>query len=346
MNPGMTTNRRGFIQTGLLGSGAVALQATQATEAGQSTNRMAAEDLDGLKVTRVRFYHAPSRSMFNQSFHVCTVETNMGITGIGEGGSRDTIEQCAGLLIGENPSRIEHLWQLMYRGYFYPPGREKIHAQGALDLALWEIKGKALGLPVSQLLGGAVRRYLECYSTGFPSRGGTLKDAARGCMEAGFRAYRTSTVCSGNAFNPHHSVYLIGDTFLDPWCKGCGPIVEGHGPPTFIAAFFEDPFGWDVAGHIVGVGSDPKAVVIEFSLEAERIIHDGLPSEKYDGKGFAECPGLDRVRHVGCEGLTLIESRELNTGVVALGARSVTCFGSTLPFLARGQVCQREVDPR
>ena len=100
-----------------------------------------------------------------------TVETDAGITGIGEGGSKDVLEQCAAMLIGENPSRIEHLWQMLYRGYFYPAGREKLHALGALDLALWDIKGKALGVPVYELLGGLSRDYIECYSTGFPSKG-------------------------------------------------------------------------------------------------------------------------------------------------------------------------------
>ena len=42
------------------------------------------------------------------------------------------IQQCAELLIGEDPFRIEHLWQKVYRGYFYPAGREKLHAMGAL----------------------------------------------------------------------------------------------------------------------------------------------------------------------------------------------------------------------
>ena len=165
----------------------------------------AREALSSLRITRIRFFEAPSRAMFNQSAHVSVVETNQGITGVGEGGSADTIRQCAGLLIGENPARIEHLWQLMYRGHFYPPGREKIHALGALDLALWDIKGKALGVPVYQLLGGPVRHHIECYSTGFPgykSRG----EAARACMDAGFRAYRISTLGSGPAFNPRQSV--------------------------------------------------------------------------------------------------------------------------------------------
>src|SRR6267378_2091324 len=85
-----------------------------------------------------------------------------GITGIGEGGSKDMLEQCAGRLIGKDPQYIEKLWQDMSRAFFYPPGREKVDALGALDLALWDIKGKALGLPVHAVLGGMVRNFCEC----------------------------------------------------------------------------------------------------------------------------------------------------------------------------------------
>ena len=53
----------------------------------------------------------------------------------------------------------------MERGYFYPSGREKTHSLGALDVALWDLKGKALGVPVWQLLGGKSRDYVECYAT-------------------------------------------------------------------------------------------------------------------------------------------------------------------------------------
>ena len=68
-----------------------------------------------MKITRIRYYADPgSRPIFNQSSNLVTVETDQGITGIGEGGSRDTIVQCAAMLIGEDPGRIEHLWQLMY----------------------------------------------------------------------------------------------------------------------------------------------------------------------------------------------------------------------------------------
>src|ERR1700685_623809 len=120
-----------------------------------------------MKIVRVRVYSPPHPNpLFNQSDLVVTVETDAGITGIGEGGSRDALEQCAGRLIGKDPQSIERLWQDMSRSFFYPPGREKMHALGALDLALWDLKGKVLKVPVHEILGGSTRKYCECYNTG------------------------------------------------------------------------------------------------------------------------------------------------------------------------------------
>ena len=132
--------------------------------------------------------------MVNQSNNVVLIETERGLTGIGEGGEPRTMDECASMLIGLDPFRIDNLWQRMMRGYFYPAGREKMHSLGALDLALWDLKGKALDVPVWQLLGGKSRNYVELYSTAFPGpRGGTLQDAARACLDAGFRTYRYAT---------------------------------------------------------------------------------------------------------------------------------------------------------
>lgn len=176
-------SRRTLLTTALASAGSIAV-AADAQRAG----------LAKMKIRRIRCYQPPqTRPVFNQSDRIVVVETDAGIAGIGEGGAKDTLEQCAGMLIGEDPSRIEHLWQLLYRGCFYPPGREKLHALGALDMALWDIKGKALGVPVYELLGGLSRDHIECYSTGFP-RKGSLKETALACLEAGFRAYRTSVV--------------------------------------------------------------------------------------------------------------------------------------------------------
>lgn len=151
-----------------------------------------------MKITHARIYRPQHPNPhFHQSDMVVTLETDSGLIGIGEGGSVDTLTQCAAMLIGEDPDHIQHLWQLLYRGYFYPAGREKLHALGALDLALWDLKGKKLGVPVYQLLGGLTRSYVECYSTGF-SWQGTLGKTAQACIDAGFRAYRTSVADPGD----------------------------------------------------------------------------------------------------------------------------------------------------
>jgi L-alanine-DL-glutamate epimerase-like enolase superfamily enzyme len=206
--------RRFFLQSvGLGGAGALMAPSEASATAAPSP----------LKITRVRFYHNPiSPAHFNQSFHIVTVETDQGITGIGEGGSPESVSQCAAMIIGEDPSRIEHLWQMMFRGYFYPAGREKLDALGAIDLALWDLKGKALGVPVYELLGGFSHDYLECYSTGFPSKG-SLKETSRACLEAGFRAFRyyAADPVAGQPFNSHQ---MVRKTYED-----CVQIRDGVG---------------------------------------------------------------------------------------------------------------------
>ena len=148
-----------------------------------------------MKITRVRVYTPPNPNpLFNQSDHVVTIETDAGMTGIGEGGSKEMLEQCAGRLIGKDPQYIERLWQDMTRAFFYPPGREKMHALGALDLALWDIKGKVQKLPVHSLLNGMAREHCECYNTAglIPGikQGMSLKERAKLSIEAGYRAFR------------------------------------------------------------------------------------------------------------------------------------------------------------
>ena len=191
-----------------------------------------AADLPKAKITRVRIYRPPNLNpLFNQSNMVVTVETDIGITGLGEGGSKDTLEQCAGTLIGKNPFRIDAIWQEAYIAWFYPPGREKTHALGALDLALWDIKGKALGVPVHELLGGTARDYCECYATHVVRPAGVPADAklsvrerARAAIEAGYRAFRMGAgdVAIGDVYDTRSIVRRIE--------QECREAREGVGP--------------------------------------------------------------------------------------------------------------------
>ncbi len=177
-------NRRGFVKS-LAGTSLAGVAAVPAARAA----------LPKMKITRVRVYSPPNPNpLFNQADLVVTVETDAGITGIGEGGSQQLLEQCAGRLIGQDPHLIERRWQDMSRAFFYPPGREKEHAIGALDLALWDIKGKVQNQPVHALLSGMVRDHCECYNTAgtIPGirAGMSVKERAQITVEAGYRAFR------------------------------------------------------------------------------------------------------------------------------------------------------------
>jgi L-alanine-DL-glutamate epimerase-like enolase superfamily enzyme len=202
-------NRRSFLKTAVLATGATVLGLPGA-EAG----------LPKAKITKINIYRPPVLNQhFNQSNMVVSVETDQpGLVGIGEGGSRDTLEQCSQRLIGRNPFDIERCWQDMYRAWFYPPGREKIHGLGALDLALWDLKGQALNVPCYDLIGGMNRAFLECYVP-VGGTGTRLKEAARTALEGGYRAVRMDSGGPGGAGSPS----ATSDTGPLP-----GPIYNTH----------------------------------------------------------------------------------------------------------------------
>jgi len=98
------------------------------------------------------------------------ISTDKGVTGIGYGGpgASFVIERHLGkLLIGEDPFNVEQLWDILWRSTLYY-GRKGlvVHAISAVDLALWDIIGKALGAPVYKLLGGETKARIPAYCTG------------------------------------------------------------------------------------------------------------------------------------------------------------------------------------
>ena len=110
-------------------------------------------------ITRIRVFYPPNYDRngpqaFPQSNMVVLVDTDAGITGIGQGGSPDTVRNVARSVIGRNAFDTEMIWQAAFMDGFYSPGKERLHALGAIDLALWDIKGKALNAPLLS----AVRR--------------------------------------------------------------------------------------------------------------------------------------------------------------------------------------------
>ena len=137
------------------------------------------------------------------------VDTDEGISGVGESGLTwrelavaGVVEHLKPLLVGQDANRIEHLWQVMTRGDFFPGDRLNNSAVAAIDTALWDIQGKARGVPVYQLLGGLVRDRVVCY----PHTGGATLDAlVEDCkrhVEEGWKFVRLSQPAEGGHLEP------------------------------------------------------------------------------------------------------------------------------------------------
>src|SRR6187399_2050320 len=176
----------------------------------------AASRLSPTKVTRIRVFFPPNwdrngAQALPQSNMVVLVDTEAGITGVGQGGSPDTVRNVSRSVIGKNAFDTEMIWQSAFMDAHYSPGDERLHALGAIDLALWDIKGKALGVPLYQLFGGKAREHIELYATsGLPqgivspaeAAALTLKDRAARTMAAGYRVFRVDSDILPNPGGP------------------------------------------------------------------------------------------------------------------------------------------------
>ncbi len=117
-----------------------------------------------MKITGFTLYPAAPRWLFLK------LETDEGVLGWGEpvvegraATVKAAVEELQTCFMGKDPMDIEDLWQVMYRGGFYRGGPEVMSAIAGIDQALWDIKGKVMGAPVYQLLGGKCRDRLKVY---------------------------------------------------------------------------------------------------------------------------------------------------------------------------------------
>ncbi|MFD4658292.1 galactonate dehydratase [Kitasatospora sp. NPDC058444] len=144
-----------------------------------------------MKITSLETFLVAPRWLFLR------VATDEGITGWGEPvveGRAETVRaavhELADHLVGEDPLRIEHHWQVLTKGGFYRGGPVLSSAVAGIDQALWDIAGKAYGVPVHQLLGGPVRDRLRVYAWIGGDEPAELVDQARAQVEAGFTAVK------------------------------------------------------------------------------------------------------------------------------------------------------------
>lgn len=139
-----------------------------------------------LKITKLETFLVKPRWLFLK------VHTNAGIVGLGEPlvegralTCQTAIKEIEPYLVGKDPRRVVHHWQAIYRHAFYRGGPVLTSALSGIDMALWDIKGKALGVPVYEMLGGPTRNRVRVYAHA------RTPDAVKEAKARGFTAFKT-----------------------------------------------------------------------------------------------------------------------------------------------------------
>ncbi|QJP99541.1 galactonate dehydratase [Herbaspirillum rubrisubalbicans] len=162
-----------------------------------------------MKITKISTFIVPPRWCFLK------IETDEGIVGWGEpiveGRAHSVaaaVDELADYLIGKDPRNIEDHWTVLYRGGFYRGGAIHMSALAGIDQALWDIKGKALGVPVHQLLGGAVRDSIRVYSWIGGDRPADTAAAAKNAVARGFTAVKMNGTEELQFIDSHDKIEL------------------------------------------------------------------------------------------------------------------------------------------
>ncbi|MDP9362749.1 MAG: mandelate racemase/muconate lactonizing enzyme family protein [Chloroflexota bacterium] len=165
-----------------------------------------------MKITAVKGFavHGGHRNLF-----IVKIETDDSLSGLGEGGMagrewamQGMLDHCARILVGEDPRRIEHLWQVLYRSWYFEGGNILGAVISAIDIALWDILGQSLGVPVYQLLGGACRDRVPAFATPGELTGPHVVEAARDHVARGWRYLRFGPGMADEGWTGGHgSVY-------------------------------------------------------------------------------------------------------------------------------------------
>ena len=154
--------------------------------------------LGSLKITDLHVMRMESEGTNNWMF--VKIETDAGIHGWGEASLQYKDDALLGefaafkhFLLGKNPFEIERIWTSLYRRVTWSGGPVTTSAISAIDLALWDIKGKALGVPVYELLGGKSHDKIRMYANGWPRKDNTPEGIAEGVkrvVDQGYEALK------------------------------------------------------------------------------------------------------------------------------------------------------------
>ena len=205
----------------------------------------------------------------DRNFVTLKLSTDDGLTGLGDAtlNGRELAvvaylrDHVVPLLAGRDASRIEDTWQFLYRSAYWRRGPVTMAAIAAVDMALWDIKGKAAGMPVYQLLGGASRKGLLAYGHASGKTTGELFDSIRAHLEKGYKAIRVQTGVPGLK-----AIYGIASNPTAPGQR------YDHEPAQRGAHPAEED--WDTRAYLRHVPTVFEAVRAEFGAELP-LLHDG-----------------------------------------------------------------------
>jgi galactonate dehydratase len=189
-----------------------------------------------MKITAVKHF---SLKVGHRNIFIVKIETDAGTFGLGESGtsSRERalggmIDHFARILIGQDPRRIEHIWQMLYRRQYFEGGTVIAAALSAVDIALWDILGKSLGVPVYQLLGGKSREYVTCFIDAGSLNSEACVEQARQRVAEGWHHLRflpampsTESQSDSGVFEPRESIELAV-RWLQEVREAVGPGIE------------------------------------------------------------------------------------------------------------------------
>ncbi|WP_285038616.1 D-mannonate dehydratase ManD [Plantibacter sp. lyk4-40-MEA-4] len=208
----------------------------------------------------------------DRNFVTLKLTTDDGLTGLGDAtlNGRELAvvaylsEHVVPLLLGRDASRIEDTWQFLYRSAYWRRGPVTMAAVAAVDMALWDIKGKAAGMPVYQLLGGASRTGLLAYGHASGKSNEELFDSVREHQAQGYQAIRIQTAVPGL-----QSIYGIASnaTF-----EGNTGVRYDHEPAQRGGLPNEED--WDTRSYLRYLPTVFEAVRNEFGPELP-LLHDG-----------------------------------------------------------------------